>query len=202
MTERPTDVNVAHLPSTVFGPGSLPWWGTIGFIVIEGFTIVLAVATYFYLAMNQYDWPPASTPLPDLTAPTANLLLLLFLIVPMRKVDHAARAFDRAGVLKWLAVVTVLTIPALVLRWFELDALNVRWDSNAYASAAWAIVILHGTLLLFDFLETGAFAILFYLGHAQEKHFSDASDVALYQYYLSLTWVPLYLVVYWGPRLL
>lgn len=195
-------LDVSGLPSVTFGPKSLLWWGTMGFIVIEGFTIVLMVASYFYLRQSEYQWPPGRTPLPDLLIPTINLVLLLLVIIPMHRVDEAAKRYDRQGVARGFVIATLMTAPTVVLRWFELTALNVRWDAHAYGSAAWAVVVLHGALLLTDFVETGLMAALFLLGHAQRKHFSDASDAALYQYFLSLSWIPLYLVIYWGPRVL
>lgn len=202
MTERPKYLDLSGLPSVVFGPKSLPWWGTLGFIFIEAFTLLLMVAGYFYLRLNSYEWPPAGTPLPDLGVASVNTVLLVSVIYPMWKASHAASRFDRVGVARWLVVATLLTIVAVVLRWFELEALNVRWDTNAYASAAWAVLVLHATLIVVDVFETGALAVMFMLGHAEKKHYPDVSDAADYQYYLSLVWVPLYLVVYWSPRIL
>lgn len=202
MRKERAALHVAHLPTLSFGPKSLLWWGTIGFIVIEGFTILLTTAVYFYLRQNQFDWPPAPHPNPDLLIPTINTVLILLLIIPMIGVEKAAKKFDRPGVTRGLLITTAMTVPVAILRWFELTSLNVAYDTNAYGSAAWAIVVLHGTLVAFDLIETGAMAVLFLIGHAQKKHFADASDAALYQYFLSLIWVPLYLIVYWGPRLL
>lgn len=196
------DLDLSGLPSVVFGPKSLLWWGTLAFIVIEGFTIVLTVATYLYLRLNEHHWPPEPTPLPDLLIPTITTVLLLVLIVPMHGVKKAAERFDRAAVTKGFVVTTLLTVPVLVLRWFDIEALNTWYNTHAYGSAAWAVVVLHGLLVVFDFLESAAMAVLFYSGHAQKKHFADASDAALYQYYLSVAWVPLYLIIYWGPRFL
>ena len=45
-------------------------------------------------------------------------------------------------------------LPTLVLRWWELWALNTRWDTTAYGSAAWTIVGFHTSLLLLDVLDT------------------------------------------------
>lgn len=202
MSEERTFVDVADLPTEGFGAATLVWWGTLGFMVIEGFTLLLMAASYLYLRQNEYDWPPAPTPNPDLLVPTISTLFLLAIILPMSLVDRAARRKDRAGVTRWLVVATLMTVPAVALRWYDLMALNVRWDAHAYGSAVWGIVILHGTLLLVDLFETGALAVLFVSGHAQVKHFADAADAALYQYFLSLSWVPLYLIVYWGPRVL
>ena len=42
-TERQTRAvdDVAHLPDSAFGHRDLMWWGTVGFMVIEGFTLAL-----------------------------------------------------------------------------------------------------------------------------------------------------------------
>ena len=37
-------VELSELPDVVFGPRDLMWWGTLGFMVIEGFTLVLCAA--------------------------------------------------------------------------------------------------------------------------------------------------------------
>jgi cytochrome c oxidase subunit I+III len=195
-------LDVSELPKVVFGHRSLLWWGTIGFMVIEGFTLALMVASYFYLRTNEFTWPPGRTPLPGLLIPTINTLLLLGVMAPMYLAARAAKRFDRVGVGRWLLAATALTLVVNVLRWWELLALNVRWDAHAYASAAWGVVVLHTTLIVVDFFETGTLSALFLSGRAMRKHYPDAADAAMYQYFMSLAWVPIYLIVYWGPRVL
>ncbi|HEX2204585.1 MAG TPA: hypothetical protein VHG91_14835 [Longimicrobium sp.] len=202
MSPERTRLDVSALPKVVFGHRSLLWWGTLGFAVIEGFTLLLMVASYFYLRTNELAWPPGRTPNPDLLVPTINTVLLLLVIVPMRAADRAAKRFDRRGVARGLLVATALTVGVAVLRWFELLALNVRWDAHGYASVAWGVVVLHATLVAVDVFETATLGVLFASGKARKKHFPDASDAADYQYFLSAVWVPLYFIVYWGPRLL
>jgi cytochrome c oxidase subunit III len=202
MSERRSTLDVSGLTTVPFGHRSLLWWGTLAFAVIEGFTLLLMVASYFYLRTNEFEWPPGRTPNPDLLIPTINTVLLLLVIVPMRMVDKAAKRMDRAAVIRGLLIAMAMTIVVAVLRWFELMALNARWDAHAYASAAWGVVVLHATLVYVDVFETGALAALFMSRHAKRKHYPDASDAADYQYFLSLVWVPLYFVIYWGPRVL
>ncbi|HEX2189628.1 MAG TPA: hypothetical protein VHG51_12050 [Longimicrobiaceae bacterium] len=202
MSAPRTTVDVSRLPTVTFGHRNLLWWGTLGFMVIEGFTLVLMTASYFYLRLNEYAWPPGRTPDPDLLLPTVNTVLLLLVIVPMHAVKKAAERHDRLAVGRWLAVATAMTLVVTALRWWDLLALNARWDAHAYASAAWGVVVLHATLLLVDLFESGTLAALFLSGKAKQKHYPDAADAADYQYFLSLAWVPLYFVVYWGPRLL
>ena len=197
-----SDVDVSHLPTTTFSHRSLAWWGTLGFMVIEGFTLCLLAAAYFYLRLNEYDWPPRPTPDPRLLAPTVNTVLLLLTIIPMARASAAAHRFDRRGVVRWLAIATAMALVSIVLRGFELAALDIHYAEHAYASVSWALVVAHGTLLLTDFFETGVFTAMFASGRAEVKHYPDVSDAALYQYFLSAAAVPVYLIVYWGPRLM
>ncbi len=197
---RPATLDVSELPEVTFGHKSIAWWGTLLFMIIEGTTLAVCAATYLYLRKNYTVWPPAIGPLPSPLLPTVNTVLLLLVMVPMALADRAAKRLDRSAVLRWLLVATMLSLAATVLRWWDFEALNVRWDRNAYGSAAWATVGFHATLLVVDLLETATIAAIFLFGPLEEKHFSDASDAAFYQYFLSLSWVPLYVLIYLSPR--
>src|SRR5437016_5797156 len=90
--------NIAELPSVTFGPRSLMWWGTVGFMVIEGWTTALLVGSYLYLRQNYESWPPLRTPYPSLTIPTINLALLVLAVVPAACASRAARRLDAGSV--------------------------------------------------------------------------------------------------------
>jgi cytochrome c oxidase subunit 3 len=194
------DVDASALPDVVFGTRATTLWGTLGFMVIEGFTLVLSLAAYLYLRRNAPDWPPPRTALPALAVPTVSLVVLLAAIPALEWARRAAMRFDRRRVTLALALGAFLSLAATVLRWWDLQAIGARWDENAYASAAWAVVVLHGTLVLTDLFETGTLAVLFAVGAAREKHYPDVCDAAVYQWFLSLAWVPIYVIVYLGPR--
>lgn len=202
MSEPRSVLDASGLPTVVFSHRSLLWWGTVAFMVIEGFTVLLMAASWFYLRTNEFDWPPGRTPDPDLLIPTINTVLLLLVIVPMWFVGKAAKRMDRMAVARGMLIAAAMTIPICVLRWFELLALNARWDAHAYGSVAWGVVVLHFTLIIVDVFETGTLGLLFLLGKSKRKHYPDAADAADYQFFLSLVWVPLYFIVYWMPRLL
>src|ERR1044071_1570899 len=118
--------DVAALPTVTFGQRSLMWWGTVGFMVVEGWKLALCVATYFYVRQNFIEWPPLRTPRPSLLIPTVNLALMFVSLWPAYAAARAAKQLDENGVRWWLTVVGVVSLPILVLRWYELLALNVR----------------------------------------------------------------------------
>lgn len=195
-------IDVSTLPGTAFGHRAATWWATAGFMLVEGTTLAILAVSYLYVRMNAAEWPPRPASAPELPIPTLNLLVILAAIWPMHRATRAAKRLDREGVARWLVVATLFSLAATVLRWFEFRSLNVRWDTNAYGSALWAVMFAHTTLLVTDVFETGTIAAIFLLGRQATKHYSDAEDAGVYQYFLSLSWLVLYAVIILGPRVL
>ncbi len=202
MTASPVRIDVSHLPQTVFGHRSHMWWGTLGFMMIEGTTLFICIASYFYLRRNFTEWPPAPIPLPSLGWPTAHVLVLLGSVIPAVLADRAARRVDLSGVRRWFVVSSLIGLALLYLRWRDLTSLNVRWDANAYGSIVWATAGLHGTILVLQVVETVLFTIFLFSNDVEERHCSDASDSAFYWYFFVGSWMPLYVMLYLSPRFL
>ena len=59
---------------------------------------------------------------------------------------------------------------------------------------------LHVTHLLTDLVDTIVLAVLFFTPLVEGKRFMDASENADYWYFVVVSWVPIYLVIYWAPR--
>jgi cytochrome c oxidase subunit III len=201
MSARPlravTDVRA--LPRTVFGHRALMWWGTIGFIVIEGTTLFICAVSYFYLRRNFATWPPQHVYRPAVLIPTIQAGLMLLSIIPMRWVDRASSRMDVAAVRSGLLVCSVLIVMMTILRWFEFQSLNVRWDTNAYGSAAWATLVAHTTLLVLEMAETIAITVLMFGDRIEDRDLAGVSDNATYWYFLTGVWVPLYVIVFLTP---
>jgi cytochrome c oxidase subunit III len=191
--------DVSALPRTVFGHRSLMWWGTLGFIIIEGTTLFICAVSYFYVRRNYATWPPEHIYRPALLIPTIQVILMVASNLPMWLADRASRRMDLQGVRRWFLVCSVLAVVMAVLRWFEFQALNVRWDTTAYGSVAWATLIGHTTLLLLELAETIAFTVLLFGKRIEERDLSGASDNAFYWYFLTGVWVPLYAIVFLSP---
>ena len=204
LPERPRALrpvfNASPLPSTVFGAKDVNWWGTLGFMTIEGTTLLIGIATYLYLRQNFSHWPPLPTRPPDLLWPTVNTLVLLLTMVPMALASGAAKRYDRAGVVRWMVVASLLSVVSIGLRYLEFRTLNVRWDTHAYGSALWFTIGIHTTLLLTDLIECVAIAAIVASDRFEEKYYSDVHDSATYQYFLSLSYVALYVVFFLYPR--
>jgi heme/copper-type cytochrome/quinol oxidase subunit 3 len=154
-----------------------------------------------YFRQNFEAWPPLRTPYPSLLIPTINVVLMLISIAPAWLAATAAKRLDVPAIKRWMIATSLIEVAILVLRWWELWALNIRWDTNAYGSAAWTIVGFHASLLLLDVVDTLG-ATTFWLTKKMPAHvFSDTSDNSFYWYFTVASWIPIYLIVYVGPRI-
>jgi heme/copper-type cytochrome/quinol oxidase subunit 3 len=193
-------LDVSQLPGTVFGARDMMWWGTLGFIIIEGFTLLLCAAAHVYLRKNFSAWPPEGIPRPSLIIPTIQVGAMLVSLYASSRLAKAAQRFDLARTRSWLTVDAGFGAIFVALRVWELTrSLNVRWDANAYGSAQWLVVGAHGTLLAIAMAETLGMAAIFWFGPIEKKHFSDASDVAFYDWFIVLSWLPLYVLCFLLP---
>jgi heme/copper-type cytochrome/quinol oxidase subunit 3 len=102
----------------------------------------------------------------------------------------------------WMAAAIVLGLAFNAVRVLEFSSLNVRWDTNAYGSIVWLLLGLHTTHILTDFVDTIVLAVLMFIGPVEEKRFVDVSENAGYWYFVVISWLPIYGVIYWAPRLI
>lgn len=191
--------DVAELRDYNFGPSSLGWWAVVGFMLIEGMGFVLAIGAYYFLVPFERSWPP-SAPVPPLPWATAFLVLGLLSELPNVWVDRVARRFDLRAVQWGLTVMSLLGLALLVVRGFEIAAINVRWDQNAYGSIVWALLLLHTVHISTDVFDSLVLTVLVWTKQVDGRKFSDVSDNALYWHFIIWSWVLLYLVIYWTPR--
>jgi heme/copper-type cytochrome/quinol oxidase subunit 3 len=162
----------------------------------------MCAATYLYLRRNFGALPPERVAVPGLTAANAEVGLMLLSFVPIVLLRKAAQRKELNAVRILLLVATVFGAAFAVLRWFELMALHVRWDANAYGSSAWLVLIVHGTLLVAEVGELLVFSLIGWTGRWEEKHFPDACDLGFYWFFMVLSWLPLYAMVFLLPRVM
>jgi heme/copper-type cytochrome/quinol oxidase subunit 3 len=203
MTPAPrfTD-SVAELPTHKFGPSSLTWWGILGFMVIEGAGFALAFAAYFFLMGHEQGWPPEGRLPPNLRWGTLFTLLILLSEIPNTIIKKAAHERDVPTIRALMPVMVGIGGVLLIIRGFEFNNLNCRWTDDAYSSIIWALLLLHTTHILTDWIDTVVLWALMMtpLGY-EGRRLVDTDENSLYWRYVWLLWLPIYLMIYWVPRL-
>lgn len=194
--------DLSDLPTHKFGPSSITWWGIMGFMIIEGTAFALAFAVYFFLMGHEQGWPPEGRAAPDLLAGTLFTILMVVSEIPNTMTKKAALAHDVGNVRRLLPLMVAIGAVLLVIRGFEFNSLNIRWDDNAYGSIIWALLLLHTTHILTDWFDTAVLAVLVQTVVGYEgRRLEDVDENAMYWRYVWLLWLPIYLMIYWIPRL-
>lgn len=201
MTERRT-LDVSALAPGAFGYRSLMWWGTMGMCLIEGTAFALAIGAYFYLRTRTTHWPPQGVAPPDLLWGTVNTLVLLASAIPNELAKKASEQIDLRGVRIWLVVCLLFGVAFNAIRVLEFMHLNIRWDHDAYGSIMWLLLGLHTVHIGTDVVDTGVLTALMFTGPIEERRFVDVSENSLYWYFVVGTWLPIYAVIYWAPRVI
>jgi cytochrome c oxidase subunit 3 len=202
MKRRPV-ADVAVLPDHGFSHHAPIWWGNLLMIFIEGTAFAILAASYFYIRRNFDAWPPSRTPLPELGVSSLNLLVIGVSAAPFWYAARLARAQATPLVVGlWLTLGVLFGVAAIVLRGFEFAALHTRYDSNAYGSITWTILAVHLAHLLAGTLETLLIALVMFVGPVEKKHYTDATVMAVYWYFIVISWVALYAIVFIAPRLI
>ena len=194
--------NVAALPTHKFGPSSLTWWGIMGYMVIEGAGFGLAFAAYFFLMGHEQGWPPEGRLPPNLLAGTLFTIVILLSEIPNTMIKKAAHEHDVATVRRLMPVIVAIGAVLLVIRGFEFNSLNVLWTENAYGSIIWALLLLHTAHIGTDWVDTIVLWLLMRTPLAYEgRRLVDTDENSLYWRYVWLLWIPIYLMIYWVPRI-
>ena len=192
-------LDVSVLPRDVFGHQGLIWWGTSGFMVIEGSMFVIILVVYFYLRLQVTNWPP-SLPNPDLWYGTANLLTVFVSVIPAYIAKKRAESLDLPGVRLWLGILVLFGLVSVVLRAFEYGALNCRWDDNAYGSIVWLLLSMHTVHVATDVVDSAVLLVLAFTGPNTKSRFVDYSENSYYWYFIVAWWIPVYVTIYFMPR--
>jgi heme/copper-type cytochrome/quinol oxidase subunit 3 len=194
--------DLRDLPTHKFGTSSLTWWGIMGFMIIEGAAFGLVFAAYFFLMGQEQGWPPEGVQPPDVVAGTLFTIVMLLSEYPNSLIKKAALAEDVERVRKLMPIPVAIGVVLLVIRGFEFNSLNVLWTDNAYGSIIWALLLLHTTHLLTDWFDTVVLAVLMRTVVGYEgRRLEDVDENAMYWRYVWLLWLPIYLMIYWVPRL-
>jgi heme/copper-type cytochrome/quinol oxidase subunit 3 len=193
---------VAHLPTTEFKHRAPLWWAVVLTIGIEGTVMALLLATLLYLRLHEATWPPWGWSAPKTLYGTITTVVILLSAWPMRRIDVEARRLDHRKVNRMLVLFFAISAALLVSRSVEFLGLQVKWDSNAYGSIVWGTLAYHTLHILATVVETGIMAAYVFTHDLDKKHALDLHVTAVYWYFVVLSWIPCYVLLYFGPYLL
>jgi cytochrome c oxidase subunit 3 len=193
--------DLSGLPDSGFGSRTPIWWGVAGFMLIEGGGFVLAIGAYFFLLGHTNPWPPNKLP-PALLWGSLFTLIALLSELPNVWTKRVAHACKERQTQIGLVIMSLVGLLLVAVRFVEFGALNTRWDTGAYGSIVWALILLHTTHVITDLADTLVLTVFTFTHEVDVNRFSDVTDNCNYWHFVVLAWLPIYAIIYWTPRVL
>lgn len=200
MSERDV-IDVSHLSPYTFGSQGPLFWGILGIILIESVVFGCLIATYFYMRMNTPQWPPAGVKEPELLLPTISMFILVGSGIPMYWGDSGIEQGDKRRLKYGMLMAVIMALAFLALKAVEYSGLEYRWDTHAYGSIVWAISGFHAIHVTVLVLKSLVVMTLAWRGYFNSERLLGVTVNGLYWYFVVIVWIPLYLLLYWSPRL-
>ncbi len=197
MNQRVLDVS--SLPHGTTDSRGLIWWGNLAMMAIEGSIFALALATFIYLRMKNLDWPPATVPKPDMLWPIVNLILLLVSAIPAWIADRAAVQEKMTGVHIGLSLFNLAGVVFLIIRVINMANLGYKWSDHAFGSIVWVTVGLHTFHTVAATAENVLLHVYVLVRPVTKKRYLDVRCAAVYWYFVVLSWIPFFFLIYVQP---
>src|SRR5581483_2927509 len=135
-----------------------------------------------------------------LTAPSLALIPLILSAGGSWWASEGAKKNDRRAMLIGLLVNLILAFGFLALRFREIATLNFNWDTDAHGTVVWSILFLHTLDVIADLLMTVVLICAIAVNRSGPKQRIGVHVDSVVWYFLVAIWIPLYLVIYWGPH--
>ena len=199
MTESKS-IDVSHLPPYEISNQAPLWWGQLLLAAIEGMMFCILIAAYFYVRLRVDVWPPPGDQYPHKLLPSLALIPLLVSCLGTYWASEAAKKDDRAGMIKGLLFNLVLAVVFFVMRVMDWYSLNFSYKADAFGTYIWTFLAVHTYDYVADVIFTAMLSFILVIGRHGPKVRLGVHVDSVVWYFLVIIWVPLYIVVYWGPK--
>lgn len=194
-------IDVRHLPAYDISNNAPLWWGQALLATIEGSMFLMLIAIYFYLRLGVDVWPPPGTQIPHVLQPGLALIPLLLSCIGSWWASEGAKKNSRRQMLVGMIANVILALIFLGLRAAEWSEFNFGWSTDVHGSIVWTILFLHTFDTVADLIFTVVLVILIAAGRYGEKQRQGVHVDSVVWYFIAGIWLPLYAVIYWGPRI-
>jgi heme/copper-type cytochrome/quinol oxidase subunit 3 len=183
------------------------WWGIVLLIIIEVTVVIGFIMSFFFLwlshaRLESSSWIPYSSAEIPLLYPSINTFLIFLCALSMY---YGGIVMDKNKTKNffWSVVFCcVVGLAVLYFRWLQLSQLNFNWKANAYASFVWTLSGFHFLHLTSAIAGTAVIGLFTAKGYYSKVRQLGVKVDTLYWYFVFAAWLPMYLILYWCPRLI
>jgi len=176
--------------------------GQVLLAAIEGTMFCILIAMYFYIRLSVDVWPPPGVRLPEISLSTLALAPLLLSAFGSYWASEGAKKNDRFAMLAGLVANLALAIVFVMLEGASWRSFDFTWESDIHGSIVWALLFLFFVDACADLVFTAMLVLALLRGYAGPKQRLGVHVDSIVWYFIVVIWIPIYVVIYWGPRML
>jgi cytochrome c oxidase subunit III len=191
-----------ELPAHVNDTRAVLWWGIVWLIAVEATVFIALIASYFYLKFYAPEWPMGGIEKPELLMPSIATAALLVSAVPVYWAGKGIQQGNQSRLIIGLAIGLALMTVVVVIKYFEFAGKGYSWETNAYGSVFWVLLGYHTAHVLLTILWTVILLIAAFMGYFDENRNLGVRVKALYWYFVSIIWLPIFFTLYLSPYVL
>lgn len=201
MTEAKT-LDVSHLPPYEISMQAPLWWGQLILTFIEVTMFSLLIAAFLYVRLQVDVWPPPGDQFPHVLLPTLALIPLFLSAIGSYLATEAAKKNERRGMAIGMALNLFFAGVFFVMRIVEWHSFNFSYKADSFGTYMWAFLALHSFDYVAGMIETAVLFLIILSGRYGEKERGGVHVDSVVWYFVVAIWIPLYIVLYWSPRIL
>jgi len=198
----PRTYDASRLPAYSISSHAPLYVGQVLLAAIEGTMFWILIAMYFYIRLSVDVWPPPGVSLPEISLSTLALVPLLLSAFGSYWASEGAKKDDRFAMLAGLIANLALAAIFVMLEGASWRSFDFTWESDIHGSIVWALMFLFFVDLCCDLFFTSVLVIALARGYAGPKQRLGVHVDSVVWYFLVIIWIPIYVVIYWGPRML
>ena len=177
------------------------WWGMLLFCVTEATLFLYFVGAWFYLRGTVASFGAEGGRHPALGLPMALTALLVSSSLTLRWGEQGIKRGDRARLTLGLVATLVLGAAFLALQWLEFARLAHVPQNDAYWSAFYTIIGIHGTHVLLGWLMLVFNLVRNLSGHFTADRHLAVENGSMYWHTVDIVWITIVACVYLAPWL-
>jgi cytochrome c oxidase subunit I+III len=176
-------------------------WGTALVILVVAVAFAGLLLSYFYLRLENPQWPPPGIADPDLVRASLAAALVVASGVAVRAALQRVRAADQRGFIAALGAALALAGGGAVVQLLDIARLGFGWTDHAYGSiffllAGFAAMVAAAALIVVALTLYWAIG-----GQYTARRHANVANITRFWAAMVVIWVVGFATLYLGPRL-
>jgi cytochrome c oxidase subunit I+III len=189
------------VPVNAHGSVVVARWGTGLVMLFVGIAFAALLLAYFYLRLDNEQWPPPGVGDPPLARALVAAGLMAASAGAVRLGQRRMGAGDRRGFLLGLVVALALAVTGLAVQWIDLAGLGLSWRAHAYGSVFFTLAGFCVVVSLAAMLALAMTVFWTVRGAYTPRRHAPVANVARFWMAMVSVWVIGFGTLYLGPYL-